>query len=44
MSILGLEDPWIIAAYAGCILTVAFCIYISLRKGKESDEGDDSSD
>jgi len=44
MSIFGLDDPWIIAAYAGCILTVVFCIYISLRKGKESETEDDSVD
>lgn len=44
MSILGLSDPWIIAAYAGCFLTVIFCIYISLRKGKDSEEGDDLDD
>lgn len=41
MSILGLEDPWIIAAYAGCILTVAICIYISLRKTSEEDDSDE---
>jgi len=43
MSILGLDDPWVIAAYAGCILTVAYCIVFSLRKGKE-DEEEDSDD
>ena len=44
MSVLGLSDPWIIAAYAGCILSVVFCIFISLRKGKDSEEGDDSDE
>ena len=44
MDILGLTDPWVIGVYAGCILTVVYCIYISLKKGKESDEGDDSDE
>ena len=43
MSILGLTDPWIIAAYAGCILSVVFCVYYSLRKGDDED-GDDKDD
>ncbi|AMK13851.1 hypothetical protein AUP07_0804 [methanogenic archaeon mixed culture ISO4-G1] len=40
MSILGLEDPWIIAAYAGCILSVVFCVYYSLKKGAPEEEED----
>jgi hypothetical protein len=42
MSILGLTDPWIIAAYAGCILCVVFCVWYSLKQGKdEEDETDE---
>ncbi len=44
MDVLGLTDPWIIAAYVGCILTVAYCIFISLRKGKETEEEEDSNE
>ena len=40
MSILGLTDPWIIAAYAGCIISVVICIYVSLRKTSESEESE----
>jgi len=39
-----LTDPWIIAAYAGCIITVILCVYLSVRKGKYSEEGDDSDE
>jgi len=42
--ILGLDDPWVIGAYVGCILCVVFCIYYSLRKDTDSESGDDSDD
>jgi hypothetical protein len=38
MSIFGLTDPWIIAAYAGCILSVIFCVAYSLIVGRQPDE------
>ncbi len=41
MSILGLSDPWTIAAYVGCILSVAICVYVSLRKRDDSEEDSD---
>jgi len=44
MSILGLTDPWVVAAYVGCILSVAFCICYSIKKGREPDDGDDLDD
>jgi hypothetical protein len=44
MSIFGLTDPWVIGAYVGCFLTVAFCIAYSILKGKESDEGDETDE
>ncbi len=43
MSFFGLTDPWIIAAYVGCILCVVFCIWYSLktRNDPEEEEEDD---
>ncbi len=44
MSILGLSDPWVIGAYVGCFLCVAFCIYYSLRSNKDEDSEEGSDD
>ncbi len=36
MSILGLTDPWIIAAYLGCIIITIICIiYGAINWNKE---------
>ncbi len=44
MSLLGLTDPWVIGAYAGCFITIAFCVVYSLIKGKDTDQEDESDD
>lgn len=48
MSILGLTDPWIIGAYALCIITVALCCLVGILGGgrkniskEDSDSGDE---
>lgn len=42
--IFGLDDLWVIGAYAGCILCVLFCVIYSLRSGKDSDTEEDSDE
>ncbi|MDR0523677.1 MAG: hypothetical protein LBG62_04590 [Candidatus Methanoplasma sp.] len=37
MDILGLSDPYIIAAYAGCFLTVALCVAWALLSGGDGE-------
>jgi hypothetical protein len=39
MGILGISDPYILAGYAGCILTVVLCIYWGLFRS--AGEGED---
>lgn len=41
MIIFGLDDPWVIGAYVGCILCVVFCVFYSLRKGNDSEDDSD---
>ncbi|MGI6009240.1 MAG: hypothetical protein ACOX8X_03840 [Methanomethylophilus sp.] len=48
MSILGLSDPWIIAAYAGCFITVILCCWVGImgrgRKGYEKEKDEDEEE
>jgi len=44
MGILGLTDPAILGAYAGCILCVVFGVVYSLVKGLKPDDGDESDE
>jgi len=44
MSIFGLTDIWVIGAYAGCILSVLFCVVYSLKKRNEPEEEDDTDE
>lgn len=39
ISILGMTDPWTIAAYAGCFLTVLMCCAYALMG--RNDKGDE---
>jgi len=43
MTFFGITDPWIIAAYLGCFLTVAFCCVWGLFKKDKTydDEGEE---
>jgi hypothetical protein len=39
MGILGISDPFILAGYIGCVLTVVLCVYWGLfRSGEEGEE------
>ena len=42
--IFGLDDLWVIGAYVGCFLCVAFCIYYSLKSNSDSESEEDSDD
>jgi hypothetical protein len=43
MTFFGITDPWIIAAYLGCFLTVIFCCAWGLLKKDKTytDEGEE---
>jgi hypothetical protein len=41
MSILGISDPYILAGYIGCVLTVALCIAWAIRIGNKQDGEDE---
>lgn len=42
MSFFGLTDPYIVASYIGCFITVILCCAVGLKVKKDSkkDEGD----
>ncbi len=44
MSIMGISDPWILGAYIGCFLSVAFCVIYGLSRGKAVEAEEDAED
>jgi len=40
---LGIEDPWVAAAYVLCVAAAALCVLYSLFVGRASDEESPSS-
>jgi len=40
-KMLGLTDPWIWSAYAGCIIAVGFCIVFGFIKGRGAEKEED---
>lgn len=41
MTILGLSDPYVLAAYAGCFLSTIVCIIYGLLKKDKGEEEDE---